>query len=105
MTYSPETEIYIAEVKKRGLNIWAMLAIFKRRSKLSPKIPDEVIQSVCKEYLFNKRQLRADFPYFLEVLKRKSFEYFSNKEVEEGQRIKNEPLAIKNIMRQLAKEG
>lgn len=62
----------MSEVKEQGLNIWAMLAIFKRRSKLSPQIPDDVIQAICGEYLNRKGTLRADFPYFLEVLKRKS---------------------------------
>ena len=102
MTYSEPTERLMAEVKARGLNIWAMLAIFKKRSRLAPQIPDEVIQAVCLEYLSNKRIIKLDFPYFLQVLTRKSREYFFNKNQEEHEAIKKEPLAIGDIMKRLA---
>lgn len=95
MTYSLETEMLISEVKKRGLNIWPMLAIFKIRSKLAPKIPDEVIQAVCKEYLNKIGQLRSDFPYFLEVLKRKSEDYFARKNMRESAEIKKAPVTLR----------
>lgn len=95
MTYTEETETLMEVVKKRGLNIWAMLAIFKRRSKLAPKIPDEVIQEICKEYLKRTGTIRSDFPYFLMVLQRKSRDYFARKNKEEHAIIKKEPVKLK----------
>lgn len=95
MTYEAETEFLMTECKERGLNIWAMLAIFKRRSKLAPKIPDEVIQEVCKEYIKRAGTIRSDFPYFLEVLNRKSREYFATKNQKEHEAIKKEPVRLK----------
>ena len=95
MTYEPVTELLMLECKENGFNIWPLLGIFKRRSKLAPKIPDEVIQAICKEYLNRKGQIRADFPYFLEVLKRKSEEFFAQRNVREGEAIKKEPVKLK----------
>ncbi len=95
LTYLLETELMIDKVKTKGVNIWAMLAIFKKRSKLQPEIPDEVIQAVCLEYLTNKRIIKLDFPYFLQVLTRKSREYFAQKEISEHARIKSEPCKLK----------
>lgn len=95
MTYNPETELLLAECKEQGFNVWPMIAIFKRRSKLKPEIPDEVIQEVCKEYLNRKGQIRADFPYFLTVLKRKSSDFFARQRIQEHQVIKKEPVKLK----------
>lgn len=101
MTYSDKTEEMLKSLKERGFNLWPMIHIFKRRSKLAVEIPDEVVQAVCIEYAKRGSVVRSGFPYFLTVLKRKSEEYFANQNVIEGIRIKNEPLALKNIMRQL----
>lgn len=95
MTYKAETELLMEQCKERGLNIWAMLAIFKRRSRLAPAIPDEVIQAVCVEYMKRIGTIRADFPYFLEVLKRKSREYFAQANIREHAAIKKEPVRLK----------
>lgn len=94
MTYNETTELLLAECKEQGFNIWPMIAIFKRRSKLSPEIPDEVIQEVCKEYMNRKGQIRADFPYFLMVLKRKSSDYFARQRIREHEAIKKEPIQL-----------
>ncbi len=95
MTYSAETELLIANCKEQGFNLWPMLAIYKKRSKLKPEIPDKVIQAVCVEYLKRAGSLRADFPYFLEVLKRKSQEYFAAQQIYEHAKIKKEPVRLK----------
>lgn len=102
MKYSEETEKMIASCKDQGLNLWPMLAIFKKRSKLKPEIPEPVIRAICLKYSKRAGTLRADFPYFLEVLKRKSREYFATQQVSEHARIKKEPMAIKNIFKELA---
>lgn len=101
-TYRPETEQMMQRLKDSGFNVWAMIGIFKRRSKLSPAIPDEVIQDVCLEYFKRSDKIKSGFPYFLTVLKSKSEAYFSNKNVIEGINIKQEPLALKDIMKKLA---
>lgn len=95
MKFSDKTLEMLRIVKAEGFNVWAMLHIFKRRSKLKPDIPDEVVQMICAEYLKKKGAVRADFPYFLEVLKRKSADYFAKKEIEEHEKIKKEPVRLK----------
>lgn len=111
-TYLPETEELLSQVKAKGLNVWAMLAIFKKRSGLVHKIPDPVIQAVCKEYLKmylysmgGQGKIRQDFPYFLEILKRKSSEHFAKESMAEGEWWKKQPLAIGDIMKVLAQGG
>lgn len=104
MTYNQKTEDMMAQLKLDGFNVWAMLGIFKRRSKLSPQIPDEVIQQVCLEYFKRKDKIKDGFPYFLTVLKRKSEDYFAKQNIIEGIKIKQQPMAIKDILRQLAQE-
>lgn len=103
MTYSGETELLMQTCKEQGFNLWPLLAIFKRRSQLKPEIPDEVIQGVCKEYLGRMRNIRAGFPYFLKVLENKSREYFAKQQIAEHVKIKKEPMAFKDIMREICK--
>ena len=79
--YSREVILLMTEVKKEGLNIWAMLGLFKRRSKLKPDIPDEVIKKVCLQYLHYKEKIDNSFPYFLQVLKRESEQYFARENI------------------------
>lgn len=100
-TYNPQTEEMLQSLKQNGHNLWPMLHIFKRRSKLAVEIPDEVIQAVCVEYTKRGSLVRSGFPYFLTVLKRKSEEYFAKQNVTEGEKIKKEPLAMKDIMKQI----
>ena len=102
-TYLPETESLLSEVKAKGFNVWAMLGLFKRRSKLREPIPDEVIQAVCLEYLERHDEINQSFPYFLVVLERKSKEYFGRQSEAEGQRYKKEPTAFKDILKELIK--
>ena len=86
-----------------GLNIWALLGMFKKRTKLRYAVPEEVIVAVCQDYLSRGTGIESPFVYFLRVLKSKSEQYFSRQNEREGQRYKDEPLAIKNIMQELAK--
>lgn len=95
MTFSPATENLLEKCKSLGFNLWPMLHIFKRRSKLKPEIPDEVVEAVCLEYIKRGSQIKSGFPYFLMVLKRKSADYFSKQNVIEGEKIKKEPIKLK----------
>ena len=103
MTYAQETEILMADCKKQGFNVWPMLALFKRRSRLNTNVPDEVIQSMCKEYLGRMREIRADFPYFLKVLENKSREYFAKQEIFKHNQIRREPMAFRDILKEILK--
>ena len=103
MKYDEPTERLIAECKQRGFNMWPMLAIFKKRSKINQDIPNEVISEICKEYLKMTRTLNADFPYFLKVLENKSREYFAKQQVAEHWKIKKEPMAFKDILKEILK--
>lgn len=97
MTYLPETEAMLKSLKDQGINLWPMLHVFKRRSKLSVEIPDEVVQAVCIEYKKRGHIVKSGFPYFLTVLKRKSKEYFANQNVIEGINLKKEPTNLKDF--------
>ena len=104
MKFTKHTEQLLEMVKKDGLNIWAMLHIFKKRSKLAPNIPDEVVQNVCNEYIMRKGKIRKDFPYFLTVLERKSRDYFAKAAIKEHEEIKKSPPVLKDIFKQLAQQ-
>ena len=103
--YSANAEILLKQVKDHGFNIYAMLGLFKKRSKLAPKIPDEVIEAVCREYLTRGHLIQNTFPYFLTVLTRKSREYFAAKNIKEHRQAKNEPMAFKNVLREITKNA
>lgn len=95
MKYSIETERYIQAVKDTGFNIWAMLGIYKRRSKLREDIPEPVITAVCLEYIKRQGSIRQDFPYFLFVLQAKTHAHFAEQNVLEGLKYKKEPSKLK----------
>ena len=105
LTYTPETESLLSEVKAKGMNLWPLLGIFRKRSKLREPIPDEVIQQVCLEYLKRAGEIDSAFPYFLEILTRKSKEHFGRQSELEGQRYKKEPTAFKDILKELVQRS
>jgi len=98
----------LAEVKKKGINIYMLLNLYKKRSKLRVDIPEEVIHSLCTAYLENDRPIRSDFPYFLQMLKKKTEEYFSKQNENESikrhktGRKERVPESIASIMRGIA---
>lgn len=95
MTYTEKTERMVQMVKDTGFNIWAMLGLYRKRSKLKPQIPDDVVQGVCMEYLSKQGKIRSDFPYFLTILEKKSHAYFAKQNIDEHERIKREPVKLK----------
>ena len=80
-----ETIALLNQVKARGINTFALLAIYRKRSKLQPEIPDEVLQKMCHVYLQTDK-VDHSFPYFLRVLQSETEKYFSNKNEQEGKR-------------------
>lgn len=100
MAYTQHTLSKMNSVKELGFNIFAMLHLFRKRSKLNQEVPNDVVSAVCDEYLRRHRLIRKDFPYFLQILERKTREYFAMKEVNEAKRIKNLQIhpSVKNIL-------
>ena len=72
----------IKYLKDKGLNIYMLVGVFKKRSKLKPDIPEEVIEAVCDEYIKRGDRINGTFPYFLIVLQQKSGEYFAKQNSE-----------------------
>lgn len=101
MIKSQKTRELLKEVHHKGLNIYMMLGLFKKRSKLKPEIPEEVIDNVCGHYLNNKKTIEKDFPYFLAVLKSESSKYFAERNQKDHSEIKNSPSAFKNILKEI----
>ena len=92
--FSEETLRHIQLVKNKGLNLWPLMGTYKRRSKLSEPIPDEVVQKLCRHYL-KADNIRSDFPYFLRMLELFTREHFAEQNKREHQKYKNEPVKLK----------
>lgn len=73
----------LAEVKKKGFNIYSMINTYKKRSRISVEIPEEVIYSVAECYL-NSPPKKDDFGYFLKVLELQTKSHFSKQNEEES---------------------
>lgn len=93
--WNKKTLDYIKNVKDAGFNLWPMIGLFKKRSKLSEPIPDEVIQAVCLEYMKRVDSIERSFPYFLAVLKAKSRDYFAKENIRKHDEMKKEPVKLK----------
>ena len=57
----------IKEIHSKGFNISMMINQFRKESKLSIEIPEEVILNVCNS--FDKYKPIKPYPYFKKVLK------------------------------------
>ena len=101
--YTDKTKALLKAVYEKKFNIYAMLNLFKKRSKLKPEIPESVIQEVCLQYLSMSADVDNTFPYFLKVLKMKTAEYFANQNIREHQEIKKQPMAFRDILREIIK--
>lgn len=93
--WNDKTISYIKKVKESGFNLYPMIGLFKKRSKLNEPIPDEVIQAVCVEYLKRGEGINGTFPYFLTVLKEKSREHFAKENIRKHAEMKKEPVKLK----------
>lgn len=98
MAYTQKLLTKMIFVKDQGFNIFAMLHLFRKRSKLREEIPEEVISLVCDEYIKNHGNIKKDFPYFLQVIKKQSGLYFARRNEKEGLRFKTEASSLKNIL-------
>lgn len=87
--------------KKLGFNIYQLTGRFYKESKLSEKLPEPVLSAVLDEYLLRHSTVKESWPYFITVLKTKSQGYFSQRNQSEGEALKREPIAIKDIFKTL----
>ena len=102
--YSQETRDKLEETKGRGINLYALIHIYRSRSKISPTIPEEVINNLTRAYLQTDAKLDHSFPYFIKVLQRETEKYFSKKNEEESlKRNKREGFSssIKQLLSQI----
>ena len=95
--FDEETLAHIYKVRDKGLNLFPLMGRYKKLSKLSPPIPNDVIKGVCREYLkvSQLREIEKQFPYFLRILEQKTRDYFANEAVKEHEKMKKEPVKLK----------
>ena len=91
--FSRETQALLKSVHAEGFNISMLINTYRKRSRLSPEIPEEVVRAICLEYL--KRKPANGFPYFLRVLKSQTEKYFAEQNIKQGQRDKNATWKVK----------
>ncbi len=101
--FSKEFKEKAEKAKAFGFNIYQMIGSFYKQSKLSEKLPEYVLGSVLDEVLIRHQQIKDPFPYFLKVLEDKSARYFSQKNQKEGEALKKESIAIKDILASMSK--
>lgn len=82
-------------VQAEGFNVYALINKYRRLSKISPQIPDEVILRICKNYLINKDKIKNKWPWFLKTLAEETRIYFAKQNVSEHAKIKKEPVKLK----------
>jgi len=92
------------KAKELGLNIYQLLGKAKKDG-LSSKIPEIVLMAVLDEVLNRHVQIQDPFPYFLRVLKDKSSQYFSQRNEQEGEFLKKQPMVIKDILALILKNS
>jgi len=63
------------EIKRQGFNLYTLINMFYRRTKLRLNIPDAVVMRVCDS--FEKYKPKEPFPYFMRVLKAESEQHFA----------------------------
>jgi hypothetical protein len=107
-TMKPEEEAknLMAEVYKRGCNVYMMINKTKKKLKKVDNFPSEVIIEVCKEYLRYKNfdKIKSDYAWFIRVLIAKSDQWNANRQIAEHQKYKQQPAmaqSVKDILKGL----
>jgi len=86
--YSQETRDNLEATKNKGINLYALIHIYRSRSKISPAIPEEVINKLTQAYLQTDAKLDHSFGYFIKVLQIETEKYFSEQNELEGKQYK-----------------
>jgi hypothetical protein len=89
----------MAEVYRRGCNIYMMINKVKKKLKKVDNFPPEVIIEVCKEYMRFKDmdKIKSDYAWFIRVLVAKSDQWNANRQISEHQKHKNEQPIAQNV--------
>jgi hypothetical protein len=101
-----EAKNLMAEVYKRGCNVYMMINKTKKKLKKVDNFPSEVIIEVCKEYLRYKNfdKIKSDYAWFIRVLIAKSDQWNANRQIAEHQKYKQQPAmaqSVKDILKGL----
>jgi hypothetical protein len=89
--------------KERGFNIYMLVNRYYKVSKIVDRLPEEVVEAVTDEFILRGDKVRDHWPYFIKVLTMKSHAYFAKRSMEEGEKHKNEPTNLRDILRQIMK--
>ena len=99
----PEADKLLKEVYKKGLNIHQLINKLKKQMKWTKeqRFPAEVIIAVCRQYLRERGKITKEWGWFAKVMQAESAAHFARKNVEEGKKWKNTPVALslKEIMK------
>ena len=99
MNEEDQAKELMAEVYKRGINIYMFVNKVKKRLKRVDNFPAIVIIEVCKEYTRFKDmdKIKSDYAWFIRVLEQKSSEWHANNQIQEHKKIKQQPAMAKNV--------
>ena len=99
MNLEEEATKQMAEVYRRGCNIYMMINKTKKKLKKLDNFPASVIIEVCKEYMRFKDmdKIKSDYAWFIRVLTAKSGEWNANRQIQEHQKYKNAPPIASNV--------
>jgi hypothetical protein len=89
------------EVEAKGFNIYQLVGRFYKDSRLSEKLPEDVLIAVMDKILSNG-QVKDHWPYFLKVLNEKSRDYFARTNQEMSEKLKKEPSRIGDVLARMA---
>jgi len=89
---SLKTKELLDSVYKQGFNIYQLINKFKKDAGWSKdqNIDEDVLIKICDQYQKDKGKIHQPYPWFIRVLRMESEAYFANKNVEEGESLKNE---------------
>jgi len=89
-TASPSSDAIKKEVYKKGLNIYALINRLNNDRKSVVKIPDSVIDGVCRKYLANPDAVENQWAWFMRVLNAELDQHNANMRIAEHAKTKKE---------------
>ena len=87
--------------KEKKVNISMLINRFKKEQRMrraTYEIPEAVYIDVCNTILSLTEMPECDYPYFMKILNLKAHDHVSGKNIQEGEKYKNEPSQLKNIL-------
>ncbi len=95
--------ILLNRVNKSGFPIYTMISRVKKQLKWDKKrdFPDEVLIGVCNSYIKYNGDIDNKYAWFVKVLKAESDKYHAAENIAEGNRFKNAPALIADILKEM----